>query len=275
MAELGSVHDGSLGTALRLISEVKAAGADAAKLQCHFGERIKGEPPWFSATHESRVEYLERTGFSEAQWHVIREHCTDERIDLVVSPFSVAAVEMLERVGVDGYKVASGQVTNLGMLKAIGRTEKPVYLSSGMTTDRELEDAVDALNSVTATLHCTSSYPCPPELVGLNVLRQWITVWKSSDFRRPPFGLSDHTLGMAASLAAVTLGATVIERHVCFDRRGYGSDCRHSLTLDEFAAFLREVRALETMLANPVDKDALAKTADMQRMRECFLERSE
>ncbi len=272
IAELGSVPDGSIGNALCLIDACAAAGVDAVKLQDHLGERIKGDPPWFKPGHETREQYLKRTQFSDIEWALIRARCTERGVDLVVSPFSVEAVRRLEMVPVDAYKVASGQVTNIPMLEAIGATGRPVYVSSGMTTEDELSVACDALNGNVTVFHCQSEYPCPPERVGLNVLAGWIAVWRNHSFRRPAFGLSDHTLGMAASLAAIALGATVIERHVCWDRRGYGSDAKNSLTVDELAHLVREIRDLDKMLANPVDKDALVSTPAMAEMRKAFLE---
>ena len=264
IAEAGSVHDGSLGAALRLMEECKTAGADAFKLQAHNGERVKGDPPWFNSW-EQRGDYLKRTSFDLAQWRIIRDRATTYGIDLIVSPFSVEAVALLGELPVDAYKIASGQVTNLDLLEAVKATGRKVYLSSGMTTLAETVSAVAFLSMGTAgppcLMHCTSAYPCQPEQVGLNMMH-------GSAFT----GLSDHTLGFAASLAAIALGATVIERHVCFDRRGYGSDCSHSLTLDEFARFVREVRDLDVMLANPVDKDELVKTPQLQAMRAAFLE---
>lgn len=266
LAEIGSVPDGSLGNTLKLIELVAKAGANAAKLQCHNGEKVKGTPPWAGdvAKIESRAAYLQRTSFDENGWRLIRATCTAVGVDLVVSPFSVEAVRLLEQVPVDAYKVASGQVTNLPMLEAIAQTKRQTFLSSGMTTDEETGIArrVLGFNEAPAVkvLHCTSSYPCAPEHVGLNLLHSFN-------------GLSDHTLGMAASLAAITLGATVIERHVGFHRGMFGTDARHSLTIEELAAFVREVRDLEKMLANPVDKDALAASPEMQAMRAAFLEK--
>jgi sialic acid synthase SpsE len=269
IAEQGSVADGSLGNALRLIEECAKAGADAVKLQCHDGERIKGDPPWFKG-YETRAEYLKRTGFTREQWRLIRDQATVCGVDLVVSPFSVEALRLLEELPVDAYKVASGQVTNWEMLRAIRDTGRKVFLSSGMSTNDEDERAYDLLAPVGSgnpvlRMVCTSSYPCEPSKVGLNRVEEM----------EPAVGFSDHTLGFAASLAAIALGATVIERHVCFDRRGYGTDCAHSLTLDEFARFIREVRELDVMLANPVNKDALVNTPEMQKMRAAFLERTE
>jgi N,N'-diacetyllegionaminate synthase len=273
IAEAGSVPDGSVGSAMKLLEHCAAVGADAFKLQCHKGERIKGNPPWFQG-HESRAEYLERTGLTRNEWRIIRERCTELGVDLVVSPFSCEAVALLEELPVDAYKVASGQVTNLPMLEAIGKTGRRVILSSGMTSKDELITASAMFRPLGpwAILQCTSEYVCTPERVGLNVVRDWV---KHAGAWSGEIGLSDHTLGFAASLAAIALGATVIERHVCFDRRGYGTDCAHSLTLDEFARFVKEVRDLDVMLASPVDKDALCATPEMQKMREAFLERPE
>lgn len=275
IAELGSVPDGSVGSAMKLIEHCAKVGADACKLQDHLGERIKGDPPWFKPGHETRAEYLKRTEFTDQMWQCIRACATACEVDLIVSPFSVEAVERLERVPVDAYKVASGQVTNKDMLRAIGMTRRPVYVSSGMTTWDETNDAcnlLDMMGCKVTLFHCTSEYPCAPERVGLNLVSQEATrkklgrsLWQG--------GLSDHTTGFAASLAAITLGASVIERHVCFDRRQYGSDAMNSLTLDEFKRFVEEVRALDVMLANPVDKDALVASPSMQQMRSAFLER--
>ena len=279
IAEAGSVPDGSAGSAVRLMQECHAAGADAFKLQCHTGEKVKGDPPWFKGW-ELRGDYLKRTEFSLANWRFIREHAILLGIDLIVSPFSVEAVALLEELPVDAYKIASGQVTNLAMLAHVAHTGRPVYLSSGMSDEGEVEEAWEALHPNAHTtpgpitlMQCTSSYPCPPESVGLNVLQEWRRARTSPSMYCQRIGLSDHTLGFAASLAAITLGATVIERHVCFDRRGYGTDCAHSLTLDEFARFVRDVRELDVMLANPVDKDTLCQTSEIQKMRNCFLER--
>jgi N-acetylneuraminate synthase len=275
IAELGSVHDGSLGNAIHLIGACVTAGADAVKLQDHRGEKVKGDPPWYRG-HEQRGDYLKRTSFTQEQWIRIHSTCLAHEVDLVVSPFSVEAVALLEELPVDAYKIASGQVTNLEMLREIGSTGRRVYLSSGMTGYLELEAAVSALcydapdrDCEYTILQCTSAYPCPPETVGLNKVSEWLA---REEGIVAPIGLSDHTLGFAASLAAIALGATVIERHVTFHRDMYGTDACNSLTIEEFARFVREVRDLDVMLANPVDKDTLASSPEMLRMREAFLE---
>lgn len=267
IAELGSTHDGSLGNCLKLIEHCARAGADAVKLQDHRHERIKGSPPWVTGTDvvESRAAYLQRTSFDTHGWRLIRATATVCGVDLVVSPFSAAAVALLEQVPVDAYKIASGQVTNMAMLRAIGATKRRVFVSSGMTTGEELSAAIGELGDC-VPMHCTSEYPCAPQHVGLNILARMRAEY-------PGAGFSDHTMGVAASLAAVTMGAKVIERHVAFHRGMYGTDARHSLTVEEFGVFVHEVRSLDRMLESPVDKSNQVQTPEIQAMRAAFLER--
>lgn len=264
IAEAGSVCDGSLGNMLELVKLVADAGFDAFKGQDHRWERFDSRMhpnQRVGAWEESRGRYYERTAFDAGDWNMIAAKCRDCGVDFIVSPFSVeAAKEQADRV--TAFKVASGQVTNLELLRTLREIGKPAHLSSGMSTVDETAAALDILRPhVASVMQCTSEYPCPPERVGLNAIVDWCL----------PRGFSDHTMGMAASLAAITLGARVVERHVTPSRHLYGSDAAHSLEPDEFRQFVREVRELERMLANPVDKDALVKTPEMQRMREVFL----
>jgi N,N'-diacetyllegionaminate synthase len=275
LAELGSTHDGSLGNCVRLATHCARAGADAIKLQCHQGERTKGQPPWFAdVLGESREDYLIRTGFDESQWRIIRSTCTGLGVDLVVSPFSVEAVDLLETLPVDAYKVASGQITNRPMLDRIRQTGRDVYLSSGMTTTRETGDALATLeianHGEVHLLQCSSEYPCKPEHVGINIITEW-----QRRFQRP-VGFSDHTCDAGgeshvAAVMAYQAGARVIEKHCGFHRGQAGTDAPHSLTPEEFAQYVRAIRQAETITANRVDKDALAH--DLGAMREAFLER--
>jgi N-acetylneuraminate synthase len=267
VAEVGSVHDGSFGNASKLIETAAECHADVVKFQTHIAAaetlRDAPMPPYF--TGEPRFEYFERTGFSRHQWKLLKAHCEDQGIEFLSSPFSAEAVELLEELGVRRYKVGSGEVTNLPLLEVIAQTGKPVLLSSGMSTWAELDAAVETIlrshNQVTV-LQCTSEYPCPYEEVGLNVMLEM------RDRYNLPVGLSDHTLSMAASIAAVALGASVIEKHLTFSRRMYGSDARHSLEPNEFAELVQGIRAVETMLASPVDKDT--KAAELGEMKTIF-----
>jgi N-acetylneuraminate synthase len=262
IAEIGSVHDGSLGNAKRLIDAAAAVGADVVKFQTHLAEaettRDAPNPPYF--TDESRWEYFKRTAFTKDQWVALKEHCEGRGVSFISSPFSIEAVDLLEEVGVGGYKVASGEVTNKPLLERIAGTGKEVYLSSGMSSWEELDDAVQMFRSAAdvVVMQATSEYPCPPERVGLNVLMEMRERYKL------PIGLSDHTLGIAAPLAAVALGATVVEKHLAFSRQMYGSDAAHSLEPGEWKAMASAIRELEVMMHNSVDKDDLTLLGSMK-----------
>lgn len=257
VAEVGSVHDGSLGNALRLAEVAASCGADVVKFQTHIAsaETLRDAPMPSYFTGEPRYEYFERTAFTKEQWGEIAAGCRRAGVGFCSSPFSEEAVELLEAVEVDRYKIASGEVTNLRLLDAVGRTGKPVLLSSGMSTWAELDDAVATLrrhHDRITVLQATSRYPCPPEEIGLNVLAEMRARY------RLPVGLSDHSLTPWASAVAVALGAVAIERHITFSRLAYGSDAAHSLEPAEFAAAVRGIRDVEAMVASPVHKDAMA-----------------
>jgi N-acetylneuraminate synthase len=216
---------------------------------------FKGEP---------RFQYFKRTGFTLEQWQRVKERCDQCSVMFLSSPFSEAAVELLERVGIQQYKIPSGEISNLPMLEKIAELGKPVLLSSGMSSWTELDAAVQTVrncHSQITVLQCTSEYPCAYERVGLNVMTEMQKRYGL------PVGLSDHTLTCYATFAAVTLGATVIERHFAFSRKMYGSDARHSLEPGEMADLVRGVRAIETMLAAKLDK---AETSSFMEVKRVF-----
>jgi N,N'-diacetyllegionaminate synthase len=266
IAEIGSVHDGSFGNALKLIEAAAACGADAVKFQTHIAaaETLKNAPmpPYFKG--EPRFAYFERTGFTLEEWRGLREHAAAHRVAFLSSPFSIEAVDFLEEVGIELYKVPSGEVSNLPLMERIAATGKPALLSSGMSDWAELDAAVAALRrgGPVTVMQCSSAYPCPPERVGLNVLGEMRQRYGL------PIGFSDHTTGPAASIAAATLGATVIEKHFTFSRLMYGSDAVNSMEPADFRALATGLREVWTMLAHPVDKDEVAPYAEMKRIFE-------
>jgi N-acetylneuraminate synthase len=257
IAEVGSVHDGSFGNAGKLVDVAAECGADVIKFQTHIAaaETLPDAPRPSFFQSEARHTYFQRTAFSVDQWQALRARCSERGVEFLSSPFSIEAVELLERVGVARYKVPSGEVTNLPLLEAIAQTRKPVLISSGMSSWAELDEAVETVvrcHTDVTVLQCTTAYPCPYEDVGLNAMLEMRARY------RLPIGLSDHTLTSYASLAAVALGASVIEKHLTFSRLMYGSDAAHSMEPREFADLVKGVRAISTMLATPVDKTAMA-----------------
>ena len=267
IAEVGSVHDGSFGNAKKLIEAAAACGVDAVKFQTHIPEAETlpdaPMPPYFKG--EPRFEYFNRTGFSLEQWQALKAHCEQHGVMFLSSPFSEKAVDLLEKVGMAQYKIPSGEVTNLPMLEKIARLGKPVLLSSGMSSWEELDRAIETIRKYhdqVTVLQCTSKYPCTYDQVGLNVM---VAMKERYDL---PVGLSDHTLTNYACFAAVTLGATVVEKHFTFSRKMYGSDAPHSLEPDELKDLVDGIRAIEAMTSTAVDKDEVAPYSEMKQIFE-------
>jgi N,N'-diacetyllegionaminate synthase len=264
VAEAGMNHDGDLGRAFALVDAAALAGADAVKFQLHdaAAETIRDAPPPPYFQDEPRWEYFERTAFSDEQWAELKRACEERAIEFLCSAFSLEALDRLEGIGVARHKIGSGEVTNLELVRAAGATGKPLLLSSGMSSWAELDAAVEAAGPNVVVLQCTSAYPTPPEQAGLNVVAELRERYGK------PVGFSDHTRGSAASLAAVTLGAEVVEKHFTLSREDYGPDAAIGLEPDELRTFVREIRDLEVMLASPVDKDDTAPFAEMKRVFE-------
>lgn len=260
VAEIAQAHDGSLGTAHAYIDAAARAGAGAVKFQTHIAdaESSPGEP-WrvkFSQQDATRQDYWRRMEFTAEQWAGLKQHAEDKNLVFLSSPFSLKAVALLEALGMPAWKVASGEVTNALLLDAMLATGKPVLLSSGMSTLAELDAAVKrikAAKSRVAVMQCTTSYPCPPEKTGLNLVTEFAQRFSC------PAGLSDHSGTLFPSLAAVTLGARIVEVHLVFSRECFGPDASSSLTVDELATLVRGVDAIHRMRRTPVDKTHLAE----------------
>lgn len=266
IAEIGSVHDGSFGNACKLIELAAELGADTAKFQTHIAEAetLANAPSPSYFQDESRFEYFQRTAFSAPQYRKMIEHARKNKIKFLSSPFSIEAVDFLEEAGLEVYKVPSGEVSNLPLLERLRDTNKPVLLSSGMSDWRELDKAVERLQGggPLTIMQCSSEYPCRPESVGLNVITEMKARYNL------PVGFSDHTTGMAAALGAVSAGASVIEKHLTFSKKMYGSDAKHSMEPEMFRLFCQTLRELWVMLQSPVDKSNSSPYADMKKVFE-------
>jgi N,N'-diacetyllegionaminate synthase len=269
VGEVAQTHDGSLGVAHAFIDAIADAGADAVKFQTHIAsaESTPGEP-WrvkFSRQDASRYDYWKRMEFSEEQWNGLRSHAEDRGLWFLSSPFSLEAVEMLERVGVAAWKVASGETGNEPMLEAMAATGRPFLLSTGMSPLAEIDRAVARIEGhglPLVLLQCTSAYPCPPEKVGLNLIPVYRERYGCG------VGLSDHSGSIYPGLAAATLSIAALEVHVTLSREMFGPDVPVSLTIEELRRLVEGVRFIERMIANPVDKDAAA--GELEGVRRLF-----
>ena len=260
IAEIGNTHEGSIGLAKQFIKVAARCGADAVKIQTHIfeAESLISAPNPHYFKDESRKDYFDRTSFTLKELLILKKFAEDVcSVDFLSSPFSIEAVDLLEEVDIQRYKIPSGEVSNIPLLERIAETKKPIILSSGMSPWDDLDTAVNFLkdmgcNDITL-LQCSSIYPCPPECVGLNLLNQLSVRYQI------PVGYSDHTLGVAAPLAAVALGASIIEKHFTLSQEMYGSDAKHSMEPVEFKQMVDDIRDISVMLRNPVDKDDISK----------------
>lgn len=269
VGEVGQAHDGSLGTAHAFVDAIADAGADAVKFQTHIAAaESRRDEPWrvrFSYEDDTRYEYWQRMEFSPEAWAGLRRHADDRRLAFLSSPFSLEAVDLLRRVGVAGWKIASGEVANLLLVDAVAATGQPVVLSSGMSSWTELDGAVERLRveggGPLVVLQCTSAYPITPERLGLNVLGEIQRRYRCAS------GISDHSGTIFPALAAVALGARLVEVHVTLSREMFGPDVVASVTTAELRTLVEGVRYVDAALAAPVDKDKVAnETAPMRAL---------
>lgn len=270
IGEVAQAHDGSLGMAHAFIDAIANTGADAVKFQTHIAaaESTPAEP-WrkrFSPQDATRYEYWKRMEFTEEHWLGLKRHADEKGLLFLSSPFSMEAVELLERIGVAGWKVASGEITNIVMLDRMAETGRPIMLSTGMSDLPEIDATVARVRKAPVPLgimQCSSLYPTPPEAVGLNMIPLFQERYGCAA------GLSDHSATIYPGIAAATLGAQLLEVHVTLSREMFGPDVIASLTTAELAKLVEGVRFVETMRAAPVDKDASAER--MRNMRAIFM----
>ena len=258
IAEAGVNHNGDVAMALQLCDAAKAVGADAVKFQTFRAEdlAVRGAP---TAEYQSRQTgdqdqflMLERLELSEAQHHRIKAHCDAIGIEFFSTPFSVDAVQLLVNLGVKRLKLSSGELTHRALVEHAAATQLPLLMSTGMGTMGEIIEAVGWVKATrghlreVVVLHCTSAYPAPDETLNLKAITSM-----GRDLQID-VGYSDHSLGIEAPLAAVALGARVIEKHLTLDRKLPGPDHSASLEPEEFARMVQGIRRVSIMLGDGI-----------------------
>jgi N-acetylneuraminate synthase len=269
IGEVAQAHDGSLNLAHAYIDAIADAGAHAVKFQTHIAsaestaeESFRKSSAWIE---ESKADFWTRTGFNAEQWAGLAKHAAERKIIFLSSPFSVEAVELLEKLDVAAWKIASGEVTNFQMFEQMARSSKPILLSAGMSDWDEQDRVVgfiQSLGSPLALFQCTTAYPCPPEEVGLNLMAELRERYQT------PVGLSDHSGAIYAGLAATAQGADMVEVHVTLSRELPGTSVEASVTTAELTQLAEGMAAIDAMQGNPVDKDQMA--ADKAKLRPVF-----
>jgi len=262
IAEAGVNHNGKLELAYKLIDAAKEAGADAVKFQTFTADnsvtksaKKAGYQNKTTDKKETQYEMIKKLELNEQQHKELISYCGSKNIQFLSSPFDFASIELLNKLGLNTYKIPSGEIINLPYLRKIGKLNKNVIMSTGMATLGEIEEALSVLiNSGTkrkkiTVLHCNTEYPTPIEDVNLKVM---LTI--ESAFPGIKVGYSDHTLGIEVPIAAVAMGASIIEKHFTLNKNMEGPDHRASLEPEELKAMVRAIRNIEKALGNGIKK---------------------
>jgi len=253
IAELSANHGQRFEQAVELVRAAKASGADAVKLQTYTPDTltIDCDNEFFRISgtlwHGRTLYDLYQEAFTPWEWQPKLKRVADELgIELFSTPFDASAVEFLERMNVAAYKIASFENCDIGLVRKVAATGKPIIASTGMATLAEIGELVDTVCAAggqqLALLKCTSAYPAPPEEMNLR------TIPHLADAFGVPVGLSDHTLGISVPIAAVSLGACIIEKHLTLSRAAGGPDSAFSLEPDEFKSMVQSIRVAERAL---------------------------
>lgn len=272
IAEAGVNHNGDIEIAKKLIDIAAEAGADLVKFQTFDAERLvtrsaskAGYQILESDPAESQQTMLRKLELSEAMHQELINHCILRNVKFFSTGFDIESIDLLANLGQELFKIPSGEITNLPYLKHVGQLEKNVILSTGMSTINEIESAIKILEdsgtpkSRIIVLHCTSAYPAP--IQDLNLL----AIQNIRDKFGVAVGYSDHTLGIEISLAAVALGATVIEKHFTLDRIMPGPDHKASLEPSELKSMITGIRKIEQALGDG-NKRVMPSEVDNQKI---------
>jgi len=249
IAEAGINHNGSLSLAKKLVNMAKKSGADCIKFQTHITEeemtktkilpgKISKKPLW---------DIIKNCELNEKEELEIDKYCKERKILFLSTPFSIPAVDRLEKIKMPAYKIGSGELTNLPFLKHIAKTRKPVILSTGMSDMNEIKESVKFFKKSKiplAILQTTSEYPCNYEDINLGVIDKYK---KSFNI---PVGISDHSLGIYTALGAVARGATIVEKHITLDKKMPGPDQKLSLEYNELSELVKGCKAVKLAMGD-------------------------
>lgn len=265
IAEVGSVHDGSFGNAIKLIDLSKKCGANIVKFQFHLAKhettKYAPSPKYFQT--ENRYDYFNRTSFSTTQIYQLLERAKKNKIEFMASVFSIEALKIFDKFNIKYIKIPSGEVTNLPLLNKISKTKMKIFLSTGMSSTIEIENALNVLKgNKVCLMQCTSLYPCDVKKSGVHLLNEFK---KYSNV----LGFSDHTLTPTAAICSVQYGAKYIEKHITFSKQMYGSDAPFAMEPNEFSNYVKLIKESEIILKNKkMSKDDFLP--DVKKMKKIF-----
>jgi N-acetylneuraminate synthase len=268
IAEIGINHNGSLEIARRLIDGAVLAGADAVKFQKRTPElcvprdqwQLERDTPWGRMTY---IDYRRKVEFGEREYAAIDRHCRERGILWFASCWDEEAVDFMERFDPPCYKVASASLTDHALLRKKKQTGRPLIVSTGMSTSEEIHAAVEAAGRDALLIaHATSTYPCPVEQLNLRMIGTLKQLYPEC-----PVGYSGHETGLAPTWAAVTMGATFVERHVTLDRAMWGSDQAASVEIGGLMRLVSNIRDIERSLGDGIKRVYPGELPQIDKLR--------
>ncbi|MEA2050124.1 MAG: N-acetylneuraminate synthase, partial [Campylobacterota bacterium] len=278
IAEAGVNHNGSIELAKKLIDVASQAGADAVKFQTFKTENLVSKNAQkadyqkeTTNSKESQFDMIKKLELDIDTHHQLINYCNNKNIMFLSTPFDLDSVDMLNNLGLEIFKIPSGEIRNLPYLRKIGTLNKKIILSTGMADIGEIEDALDVLidagtikENITV-LHANTMYPTPYEDVNL---RAMVTIGNTFDVN---YGYSDHTLGIEVDIAAVAMGASCIEKHFTLDKDMEGPDHKASLEPDELISMVKAIRNIELALGSSVKKPSKSETPNIKIARKSIV----
>ena len=278
IAEAGVNHNGDISIAKKLVDAAKDCGADIVKFQSFKAEDL------VTSTAKKALYQVENTGNNNSQFSMLKdleltypqqielkEYCNQKNIEFLSTGFDLESLNFLNSLGLKRFKIPSGEITNIPYLRKVGSMKKPLILSTGMSNLGEIENAIYTLekegtnrNNITV-LHCTTEYPVPYSEVNLNAIATIREAFKVS------VGYSDHTLGIAVSIGATSLGASIIEKHLTLDRNLQGPDHKASLEPHEFKNMVKSIRCIEESLGNGIKEISISEVPNRDIVRKSIV----
>lgn len=282
IAEAGVNHNGSIDIARQLIDVASESGADAVKFQTFKAENLV-------SINAKKAQYQEKnTDLKETQFEMIKKlelnteayeslisHCQSKNIMFLSSPFDIDSIKLLDNLGMEIFKIPSGEITNLPYLRYLGKLNKQIILSTGMSNIDEIKDAIEILleegtpKEKITLLHANTMYPTPMEDVNLNAM---LTIGRTFDIT---YGYSDHTLGIEVDIAAVAMGAKCIEKHFTLDKSMKGPDHEASLEPDELKSMIKAIRNIELALGSYEKKPSNSEKANINIARKSIVAKTQ
>lgn len=278
IAEAGDNHNGNYNLALQLVDKAVEAGADCVKFQTFVTENVLSKfapkadyQKETTGKEESQYEMVKKLELSFEQFRSIQRYCMEKKIMFLSTPFDLESIDFLKEIDLPFWKIPSGEITNLPYLEKIAETGKDVILSTGMCTMDEIQMALSLLKEYGAgevtLLHCNTEYPTPFEDVNLRAMKTMAEAFQV------PVGYSDHTLGIEVPIAAVALGASVIEKHFTLDKNMEGPDHKASLEPEELKQMVAAIRNIEKAMGSSEKKPSPSESKNINVARKSIVAR--